>query len=368
MEVIYRVFKDFRLSQQQTSDEEIFQKELKSARARRNRYSFVSLRWHEKTQKLYVGTTHALGDLLLEFDPRTGRFRSCGYAQSGLRHEHEHKIHKGLWLDEEENALYFGTTTLSPISAATDSAGGSLVKFDIARRCFSLLARPTPADYYQATCYDQRRHLLYMYTMPGSMFAVYDLQKKKLRRYVPVESIPHIGCIDDEGGVWGTYDLRRQAFFRYLPDKDRFEFPPNCRLLNSRDAANVMYLGAGPVDSFLNGKDGYLYVGSALGELWRLNPVTKELKYLGKPFAGKRLPGLYLASDGYLYLSGGSDGTTMLARYDRQRDNFEMLGPVKAEDGTTCYRCHELVVEHGVAYIGETDNRERSGYLWICRL
>ncbi|MGQ9661131.1 MAG: hypothetical protein ACUVWX_02195 [Kiritimatiellia bacterium] len=368
MQVSYHIFKDFRLSGHAGSDEEIFRRELRSPKVLRNRYSFVAMCWHAESGKLYLGATHGLGDLLLEFDAMNCRFRSCGYSRSGLWHKNEHKIHKGLWLNRKQDALYFGTTTLSSISLTTDSPGGSLVRFDLLRRRFSLIARPTPADYYQATCYDEPRQLLYMYTMPGSCFAVYDMQKKSLRRYVPVESIPHIGCMDDEGGVWGTFGIGRQAFFRYLPDTDRFEFLEDCRFSNAREAANVMYLGAGPVDSFINGGDGYLYVGSTLGELWRLDPHQKKLKYLGKPFAGKRLPGLYLAGDGFLYLSGGSDGAPMLGRYDRKSGQFKLLGEIRAEDGTVCYRCHELVVEGGVAYIGETDNARRSGYLWTCRL
>ena len=207
-----------------------------------------------------------------------------------------------------------------------------------------------------------------MFTMPGSCFAVYDLQKKKLIRKDPMESIPHIGAIDDEGGVWGTYGAGSQAFFRYLPDTDTYEFPKGCAYPNAYAAANVMYLGAGPVDSMINGQDGYLYTASALGEFYRLDPISKEVKYLGKPFVGKRLPGMCLADDGLIYLTGGSDEAPMLARYLREENKFEFLGPVTAEDGTTCFRCHEIEVIDNIAYIGETDNPTRSGDMWACEL
>jgi streptogramin lyase len=207
-----------------------------------------------------------------------------------------------------------------------------------------------------------------MYTRPGACFAVYDMRKRKLLRHDFVGSIPHIGCIDDDGGVWGTYGIGRHGFFRYLPRTDSYEFPPDCILPDASQAADVMYSGAGPVDSFINGGDGYLYAGSALGEMIRIDPVSKTIKYLGKPVPGRRLPGMTLAEDGCIYMCGGSDNAPMLARYNRRSERFELLGEVAAKDGTTCYRCHELVVADGTAYIGETDNKNRSGYLWACAI
>jgi hypothetical protein len=205
-----------------------------------------------------------------------------------------------------------------------------------------------------------------MYTMPGACFAVYDLNNKELIRCNPMQSIPHIGAIDDNGGVWGTYSAGAQAFFRYNPDTDTYEFPEGCAFPDAYSAANVMYRGAGPVDSMENGQDGYIYTASALGEVYRIDPGSKEVTYLGKPFTGKRLPAMDLADDGMIYLAGGSDKAPMLARYDRETRQFEFLGPVTADDGLSCYRCHELRVVDNVAYIGETDNPSRSGYMWAC--
>jgi hypothetical protein len=366
MKVTYHVFKDFKVEQTGSSDEQILARAKNRRKIERLRYSFVAMRWHPRTRKIFLGSTNGAGDLLVEFDVDKRKFRSCGYGKSGLWHYCEHKIHKGIWLDKKEDALYFGTSTLRGIPDTIKSPGGTLARYDIKKRTFRRVANPTPGDFYQATCYDPKRKKLYMYTMPGSCFAVYDMRKKKLLRHEPVESIPHIGCIDDEGAVWGTYGIGRQAFFRYHPDKDDFEFPPDCRFPNAHEAANVMYTGAGPVDGFINGGDGYLYAASALGEIYRIDPVSKEVKYLGKPFAGKRLPGIFLADDGWLYLCGGSDKSPMLARYDRDSGQFEFLGPVTAKDGLSCYRCHEMVVIDNTAYIGETDNPTRSGYIWTC--
>ena len=368
MKITYHIYKDCQVKFTGESDEQIFASPKYKKIFAQKRYSFVSMCWHPGARKLFLGTTNSGGDLLVQFDPATGKFRSCGYQRAGWWDATEAKIHKGIWLDEKEDALYFGTSTLSPVSKTIESRGGKLVRYWVKERKFELIATPTPGDFYQATGYDRGRRKMYFYTDPGLCFGVYDLRKKKLVRYNPMESIVHIGCIDDEGGAWGTCGASRHEFFRYLPDENRYEFPNGCAFPEALRAADVMYIGAGPVDSFLNGKDGYLYAGSALGEVIRLDPISKEIKYLGKPFGGKRLPGMALAEDGMIYCCGGSDGASMLARYDRDLGRFEYLGPVAAADGTVCYRCHEIVVVDGVAYIGETDNRRRSGYLWACHL
>lgn len=374
MKVRYFVHRDVRLDFAGLSEAEMSERLRGGASPRRRRgrvardcYSFVSLCWHRAAGRLYVGATNGAGDVLLEFDPARERFRSCGYARSGLRSPHEVKIHKGLWLDERAGALCFGTATLSPLRETIGSPGGALVRYDLRRRRFRLLARPTPGDHYQATCWDPARGMAYMFTIRGC-FAAYDLRARRLVRYEPVQSCPHNGCLDDEGGVWGTHSPGAQAFYRYLPDEDRFEFPRGCRFPSAQEAANVMYSGAGPVDALLNGGDGSLYAASALGELYRLAPRSGRLDYLGKPFPGQRLSGLTLGDDGRIYLCGGSDRQAMLGRYDRRAGRFEILGRIQTPDGKVCFRAHELVKVGGVVYVGETDNPERSGYLWACEL
>lgn len=368
MKVTYHVYKDYAVNVTGSSDEEIFATEKHREEIAEKRYCFVSMRVHPVRGTLFIGCTNGVGDLLVEFDPATGEFRSCGYGQSGIWEDTEAKIHKGIWLNAEENALYFATSTLKPISQTIDSNGGKLVRYRIDDDEFDLIAAPIRGQFYQASCYDPDRKKMYLYTMPAAGFGVFDIGSNTLVRHDPMESIPHIGAIDDEGGVWGTYSIGRQEFFRYLPDTDTYEFPKGCAFPEAYKAANVMYLGAGPIDSMLNGGDGYLYAGSALGEMIRIDPISKEIEYLGKPFAGIRLPGMFLADDGLIYVCGGSDGAPNLARYDRNAGKFDYLGRVVAEDGTTCFRCHGLAVLDGTAYVGETDNKKRSGYLWACQV
>jgi len=368
VKVSYHVFKDFQLDTESASDEEVLLLNKQHApKIKKLRYSFVAMCYHPQRKTLYLGSTNRAGDILVEFDPAKRKFKSCGFNKSGFCTPDLVKIHQGITLDEENDALYFGTATLSPLSRTIETRGGALVRYDCKKRKFTRIASPTPGDYYQGTCFDLKRKKAYMFTDRGG-FAVYDMKKKKAVRYENMQSTPHNGCIDDRGGVWGTHSAGRHAFYRYNPDRNRFEFPQGCAFPNAAQAANVMYPGAGPVDSILKADDGYIYMGSPLGDLYRLDPETAEIKFLGKPFPGTRLPGLGLGQDGWLYLSGAREYGSLLGRYNREEERFETLGKVEHKDGTYLYYAHELAVVDDVVFIGETDNPRRSGYIWACEI
>jgi len=63
----------------------------------------------------------------------------------------------------------------------------------------------------------------------------------------------------------------------------------------------------------------------------------------------------------------GDDGMTFSFRCDRESGNLEALGHVAAENGTACYRPHDMVLAGNTAYVAETDSPNRSGCLWGCR-
>lgn len=360
--VRYHVINDYSAEITGESDEEIAEKMRASPELRARRYSVVSVCAHPGRGTIFCGMTNTGHDLLAEFDPKTGTFRSCGYAK--IANECEAKIHRGLWLDEREDALYFATSTLSPLPRTYKSDGAPLVRYDVAADRFEILCRPTRGIYYQATNYDPVRRKLYFFGIPGMWFGVYDLEARRVVRHDIVESIPHIGAIDDDGGVWGTWSDRRHAFFRYDPDADEMDFFDGQFALPSAErAANIMYHGAGPIDSMINGGDGFLYVGTALAELYRLDPRKRTLEFLGKPHHENRIQGLVMAPDGSLYGAGGRRDT-FLFRYDTGLRAFRIISDLTAPDGKRCTYPHDLAMVGDTIYIGETDNPRRSGYLW----
>jgi len=360
-EVRYHVIKDYSAEVSGESDEEIAEKLRSDPAVRALRYSIVSTCDHPGRGSIFCGCTNSAQDLLVEFDLKSGAFRSCNYA--GIGTEHEAKIHRGLWLDEGENALYFATSTLSGIAATHNTPGAPIVRYDIDKDEFEVLAHPRRGEYIQGTNYDPVRKLIYFYSIPSYAFGVYDLKKRKVRHNIVVESIPHVAAIDDDGGAWGTYS-HRHAFFRYDPEADAFDFfHGRCAMPTAVEGANIMYTGAGPVDCMLNAGDGFLYVGTALGELYRLDPRTQEIDYLGKPHYERRIQGLALGPDGTIYGAGGRRDT-FLFRYDRKTNAFRVISDLTAADGRRCQYPHNLLIVNGKAYVGETDNRTRSGYLW----
>lgn len=365
LKVRYHVLTDDSTDLRGLSDANYLVTSDRDRRIRKLRRWFTSLCHDPAANALYCGQTHREGNVLHRFDLATGEFTDLHYE--GLAEPNEMKIHKGLWLDAERRAVFFGTASLSRIPDLIDAPGGRLVRYDIDSGSFATLGHPLAGNYIQATNYDTHRQLMYAFFEPSHSFAVWSVAESRLVRCHCVESIVHVSDLDDRGGVWGTYG-HEHKFFRYDPDADRFEFPENCVMPTARAAANKMYEGAGPVDCLINGGDGYLYVASALCELYRIDQSSYEIEFLGRALPWNRLPAITIGDDGLIYGVGGNDNHTTLFRYDREARKFETLGLVAADDGEICFRPHDLVLANGSAWVAETDTPQRSGYLWQCSL
>ena len=332
---------------------------------RRNYYAFTSLGLAGRSGRLFCGTTNFAQDLLHSFDPASGKFESMGYAAFGERYEV--KIHRGLCLGED-GCVYGATSCLHGINELTAGPGGKLFRFDPATRVYELLAIPIPQLYVQTISLDWQRQMIYGMAYPVFEFFAYSIDRRELVYRQFMGSISHIGCVDDEGGFWGTWLGRghRHNLFRYDPAGNQVRFfdhgfPTACR--------NLMYYLAGPIDSMLNGGDGYLYVGHESGELYRLDWRSGKLEYLCKPLAGQRLPGLSAGEDGLIFGVGGTDRSSAGFVYDRKSRRCEALGDIRDEHaGAACFRTHDCCLVGEDLFVGETDNPQRSCYLWQCRI
>jgi hypothetical protein len=107
-----------------------------------------------------------------------------------------------------------------------------------------------------------------------------------------------------------------------------------------------------------------------MGALARLDPKNVMVEYLGKPLNSPRLPGLLVGQDGRLYGCGGDGGDTHLFAYDRDSRRFFDCGRIYDPDRQTACGCTHWLAEArpGLFYVGETDNQQRSGYLWECEI
>ncbi|MCG3181454.1 MAG: hypothetical protein BIFFINMI_03850 [Phycisphaerae bacterium] len=365
MKVDYYLIRDIKLAGDAASDEEIAANPKLREEVRRNRYSITSLCVGDNGT-LFCGVTNTGGDILHAFDLKTCKFRCLNFA--AIAEKPDHKIHKGLWLDRGRNSLYFGIASLESTADLCTGPGGRLMRYDIGKEKYEEIGRPSPGSYIQATSYDAKRRLMTAFTLPGLGFAVMEIDTGKVRWDVPLESIVHIPAVDRRGGVWGTWGIGRQGFFRYDPDKNSFEFSAKCVMPTANEASNIMYAGAGPVDCMICGPDGMIYVASALAEVYRINPDTMELSYLARPLPFNRLPGIVFGPDGRLYGVGGDAWQTSLFALDVASGATEILGKLHHADGRRCFRPHDLAYADGRFFVGETDNPKQSGALWACTL
>lgn len=361
MKVEYFVIKDVQLDSKARSVEELSEDPAIRAEQLGFRHCITSVCAGDG--KVFCGCTNTRGDILYEFDLAAGRFRSLNFAS--VAEPCDAKIHRGLCFDRQRRRLVFGIASLSPTSKTSVTPGARIMQFDLNAETFAELIRPMPGNYIQATIFDPQRQMAYSFTEPAHGFAVSNLARGVNRRAMCVGSIVHTAAIDPAGGVWGTWGYRGQhPFFRYDPADDRIEFFDKLVMPTSREASNLMYLGAGPVDCMITGPDGLIYVASAMGEVYRLDPAGRTLAYLGRPVPHNRLPGLVFAPDGLLYGVGGDDWHVILWSYDCKADRFKVLGEVAAPDGRRCYRPHDMTYLDGRFFVGETDNPKVSGSLW----
>lgn len=331
-----------------------------------NRVAFVSLLMHPNGQ-LYCGLTAMNHDIFARFDPKKGKFTSLRYQDQAEKFEV--KIHRSLCL-AKDGTIYSATATLYKLNDRMAAPGGWIFTYDPKTNKTNKLCIPTPRDYPQTITFDEKRKLVYGMTQPVFKFFVYHLDTGEVEDHDYMGSITHISALDDDGCFWGTWDAVGHFLFKYDPRTRKITYFHH-GIPEGAKFADVMYRGAGPVDSMVNGGDGYLYIGTTGGTLCRLDPKTAKAEYLGRPSPTKRLPGMVMLDKRRILLSGGDEAGGFLAIYDRKTGGFENLGPLhEPKSGLTLYRVHDLAVslDKRTAYIAETDVPTRSGYLWEAKL
>jgi len=307
---------------------------------------------------IYCGLTDMRNDLLYTFDPASKEFRSLGFAE--VAEKYDVKIHRSLVLDDD-GTIYGATACLHDIDERMKAPGGKLFRHDPSSGKTEIIAIPVERDYIQNIAFDRVRRIIYGMTYPVGKFFRYDLGEGKKAEFY-IGTYPHFQAIDDDGGVWGAWG-ESNRLFRYDPDADEMCW---YRITLPRMSPG----DTGGVDGIINGGDGYLYIGSVAGALFRLDPKGPEIKYLGKPCPGMRMACLTIGEDGLIYGVAGYNRDTSIFAYDRDSEKFYNLGPVyDPERDTICYIAHHVTMtDRRTLYTCETDNPVRPGYLWECKL
>jgi hypothetical protein len=333
---------------------------------RDNYVAFTCLLANPNDGLLYCGVTAYNMDILHVFDPAAKTFRSLEYQQ--IAEPFEVKVHRSLEL-ASDGTIYGASACLHGVNQRHQAPGGALFSYTPATGKLQKLGIPVASDYIQTISLDDARGLIYGQTYPVFKFFVYHLKGGRTDNFDYIGSITHLSAVDDNGCLWGTWDNVSHHLFKYDPAKEDITFFHH-GLPEGAGMANIMYPGAGPVDTMLNGGDGYLYVGTTGGTLVRLNPKTAEVKYLGRPYPSRRMPGLKVWRDGLLLGVVGDKELSYLFSYDRETGKFQDLGPiVDTESGLPLYRTHDLALTDNThAFVAETDVPSRSGYLWECEI
>ena len=229
-----------------------------------------------------------------------------------------------------------------------------------------ILAIPVSHEYIQTIALDKKRKIIYGFTWPSHNFFKYNVKTGMSTNFGRMGSHPHIPSVDDNGNLWGQWSLygNSQAYlFKYNPYDDKPAFL-------RKSLPGTYTLDTGGIDGMLNGGDGYVYIGTVSGSLLRLNPKNVEIEYLGKPYPGTRLAGLAIGNDGLLYGGGGENYNTFLFAYDREKKKFYDIARIYDPDiNEACVIVHHITItEDRTIYAAETDNFERSGFLWECEV
>ncbi len=331
---------------------------------RDNWISFTALDWDKKNHLLYIGLTAFDRDIVYRFHPDTAEFESLRFHDVSDDPLHV-KIHRGLTPDGE-GGYYFGTAGLLDLDERNDAIGGGVYHYQDGT--FVKLGVPVPHDYIQSIAVDKERERVYGVTFPVVSFFDFDMKTAKTQFQMYTGSAFHSPGIDDDGYVWGTYQGRNgHCLYRYHADEGNPHFF-HTPIPNLGPDHLFNYPLNGPIDSFVNTGDGFLYFGTTLGDLYRLQPDTGQMELLGKPTKQMRMAALRIGPGGHLLGSYGAYNETGLFVYDRSLGKFHDLGKIR-DDRHSCFMIHDIAWDGGErVFVGETDNVDRSGFLWEATL
>ena len=227
--------------------------------------------------------------------------------------------------------------------------GGHLIRLTLDEKgALSLkdLGVPVQGEGIYTLLADASGNILYGISFPSGLFFAYDINTSRtriyreimpsskemdaLRLYIlsPSDYLCQALIQDNDGMVYGSLPVNK--IFYFDTKNERFHI--------LKDSLPEVWgrKMLGRVDAWAKSADGKIYGGNAGdGQLFVIDPSTKNVKNLGKPIMMNRLRALTFGRDGKLYgIAGAPPGYTHLFSYDEKRGyqdygnpQFQMVAP-----------------------------------------
>jgi len=340
---------------------------------RRGWVSMDSVFYNQDDDRVYLGITSFDADIFRACDRGTGEFVDLGYSR--IADPFDAKFHRSLVQWERDGCLYGAIALLHDVDRYWEAPGGAIVRYDPGSGRVEKIGIPLPHVYIQSICLDQERGIIYGFTFTPERMFRFDLGSRRADDLGPISS--GLGMaqgenieLDDQGCAWCGWSVTRA--WQNSPGVDGFrlcKFDPEADKIRYFDAGlpnpDGSY-GYAKVEGLFDLGPGRLYASGANGSLFRIDTETGMGTYLGTPIADRRsrLTALRPGPDGGAYGVTGRDGQCEVIRFDPEKEQYELLGPVVDGD-TRCWQVHDVAVAaDGTIYAGENDNPYRSGHLW----
>jgi sugar lactone lactonase YvrE len=338
--------------------------------------SFDCLAFDSKRNAVFCGVSSLKSDIFYRFDRAAGRFTQIDtHALPGS--QYDAKFHRSLEWDDD-GTLWAATALFHDVHHYHAAPGGKIIHYDPQSGRLELVATPVEHVYIQALALDRKRRILYATAFTPELLIRYDIPTGRVRTLTPLGpgydlTQPEKLCLDADGNVWCTWRITRAwandtygpapiRLLKYDPEADRLTyFQHGIPKMHEADI--------GKIESFIDGRDGYVYIGSAAGALYRLDPRTAAVTFVAKPACGTRITSFAFGPDDLLYFASGKPAPHLF-RFNPRSDRITDLGLIRDERlGVTCLQVHDLVVaDDGAVFCGENDVPERSSFLWECRI
>ena len=324
--------------------------------------------------RIYLGITSFDADIFKAYDRRTDRFVDLGYNR--VADGFDAKFHRSLERGRD-GSLYGAVALLHCVDKFQQAPGGAIVRYDPKLGTIVKLAIPLPHVYIQSIAVDNERDIVYCQCFAPEKLASFDLRTGQVKDYGLIGTgiggmcQPENLCLDDQGGVWSSWQLTRawqnspgadcQRLCKIDPAQDRIVFFKEG--LPRPDGGH----GTVKAEGLFNFHDGFIYASGANGSLYRVNIESGKATYLFTPVTDRpsRLAAMALGKDGCAYGVTGRQGYCELLKFDFQRGRYDLIGKIAEPGGEPCFQVHHVVfADDGTLYACENDVPHRSGYLW----